>query len=180
MFRGFGACSRFVASQAMLLLNHAFAHVTPAIFVIFVIFTGSEQQSPSLLLRTRIRHFRRFGQKPPLSWQGTKARFNKSTAFATLRQGAGGQRWLVRGNPFYARDTGLISAPFFLCPSYRVRRVESTPDPNTFENYRDTPPQFYRDTFAKYALLLAESSIYTTNLYHDTPPICIAILLQKY
>ena len=33
----------------------------------------------------------------------------------------------------------------------------------------------------KYAiLLLAESSIYTTNLYHDTPPICIAILLQKY
>ena len=35
-------------------------------------------------------------------------------------------------------------------------------------------------TFAKYAALLAESSIYTTNLYHDTAPICIAILLQKY
>ena len=32
----------------------------------------------------------------------------------------------------------------------------------------------------KYALPLAESSIYTTNLYHGTPPICIAILLQKY
>ena len=32
----------------------------------------------------------------------------------------------------------------------------------------------------KYALLLAESSIHTTNFYHDTPPICIAILLQKY
>ena len=31
-----------------------------------------------------------------------------------------------------------------------------------------------------YALPVAESSIYTTNLYHDTPPICIAILLQKY
>ena len=27
---------------------------------------------------------------------------------------------------------------------------------------------------------MAESSIYTTNLYHDTPPICITILLQKY
>ena len=32
----------------------------------------------------------------------------------------------------------------------------------------------------KYALFLAERSIYTTNLYHDTPPISIAILLQKY
>ena len=31
-----------------------------------------------------------------------------------------------------------------------------------------------------YALPVAESSIYTTNLYHDTPPICIAILLRKY
>ena len=39
---------------------------------------------------------------------------------------------------------------------------------------------FYRDTLQKYALLLAESSIYATNLYHDTPPICIAMLWQKY
>ena len=31
----------------------------------------------------------------------------------------------------------------------------------------------------KHALLLAES-IYTTNLYHDTAPICITIILQKY
>ena len=28
-------------------------------------------------------------------------------------------------------------------------------------------------------LILAESSIYATNLYHDTAPICIPMLLQK-
>ena len=30
------------------------------------------------------------------------------------------------------------------------------------------------------ALLLAESTMCTANLYHDTPPICIAILFRKY
>ena len=30
-----------------------------------------------------------------------------------------------------------------------IRRVTLTPDPDTFEKYRDTPPIFYRDTFAK-------------------------------
>ena len=61
-----------------------------------------------------------------------------------------------------------------------LRRITSTPDPDTFEKYRDTPPISIAILLQKYALLLAESSIYTTNLYHDTPPICIAILLQKY
>ena len=28
--------------------------------------------------------------------------------------------------------------------------------------------------------LLAESGVHTTNLYHDTPPICTAIPLQKH
>ena len=60
------------------------------------------------------------------------------------------------------------------------RRVKSTPDPDTFEKYRDTPPISIAILLQKYALLLAESSIYTTNLYHDTPPICISMLLQKY
>ena len=46
----------------MPLVNHAFPRATPAIFVIF---TGSEQQSPLLLLvRTQIRPLRRFGQNP--------------------------------------------------------------------------------------------------------------------
>ena len=34
--------------KTMPLVNHAFASVTPAIFVIFVVFTGSEQQNPCL------------------------------------------------------------------------------------------------------------------------------------
>ena len=55
----------------------------------------------------------------------------------------------------------------------------STPDPDTLETYRDTPPISIAILLQKYVLLLAES-IYSTNLYHDTPPICIAILLQKY
>ena len=41
-------------------------------------------------------------------------------------------------------------------------------------------PFLSRYFLQKYALLLAGSSMYTTNLHHDTPPICIAILLQKY
>ena len=68
----------------------------------------------------------------------------------------------------------------FSWTSNLIRRVESTPDPNTFEKYRDTPPISIAILLQKYALRLAESSIYTTNLYHDMPPISIAILLRKY
>ena len=67
-----------------------------------------------------------------------------------------------------------------LCGTSVVRRIKSTPDPDTFEKYRNTPPISIAILLQEYALLLAGSSIYTTNLYHDTPPICIAILLQKY
>ena len=50
-------------------------------------------------------------------------------------------------------------------------RDKSTPA--YFEKYRNTPPIFNRYTLAKVCLLLAESSIYTTNLYHDTVPIVL-------
>ena len=60
------------------------------------------------------------------------------------------------------------------------QKSKSTPDPDIFQNYRNTPPTSIAILLQKYALPLAESSIYPTNLYHDTPPICIAILLQKY
>ena len=49
------------------------------------------------------------------------------------------------------------------------RRVTSTPDPDTCEKYRVTPP-ICAILLQKYALLLAESSRYT-------PPICITIRL---
>ena len=58
--------------------------------------------------------------------------------------------------------------------------VESTPDPDTFEKYRDTPPISIATLLQKYAHILAHSRAYTTKLYHDMPPICIAMLLQKY
>ena len=52
-------------AKTMPLADHAFARVTPAIFVIFIVFMGSEQQSPCfILVRTKIRHFRRFRQTP--------------------------------------------------------------------------------------------------------------------
>ena len=61
-----------------------------------------------------------------------------------------------------------------------MEEVRSTPDPDTFEKYRDTPPISIAILLQKYALLLAESSIYTTNLDHSTPPICFVTLLQKH
>ena len=66
------------------LVNHAFVRVTPAIFVIFVVSRGSSSKALALLVRTQIRHFRHFRQKPPLSG-GSKhtARFTKSTVFGT-------------------------------------------------------------------------------------------------
>ena len=70
--------------------------------------------------------------------------------------------------------------PSFALEGSFFKKVTSTPDPDTFEKYRDTPPISIAILLQKYALLLVESSIYNTNLYHDTPPICIAILLQKY
>ena len=48
-----------------------------------------------------------------------------------------------------------------------VRRIKSTLHPDTLEKYRATPPISIAMLFQKYVLLLAENSIYTTNLYHD-------------
>ena len=66
----------------MPLVNHAFARATPAIFVIFVVSRGPSAKALVLLVRTRIRHFRRFRQKPP-RFGGTKARFTKNAVFGT-------------------------------------------------------------------------------------------------
>ena len=57
--------------------------------------------------------------------------------------------------------------------------VTKSPPPSEFSGESNRPltpipmKSFYRDTFANIC-------VYTTNLYHDTPPICIAMLLQKY
>ena len=39
-----------------------------------------------------------------------------------FRKGVGGQSGLARGDPSYARNSGLFSVPFFLCP---LRRRET-------------------------------------------------------
>ena len=41
-----GQKDKFRERRAMLLVNHAFACVTPAMLLIFVVSTGSEKQSP--------------------------------------------------------------------------------------------------------------------------------------
>ena len=65
--------------ETLLLVNHALARGTPAIFVIFVGSRGSSSKALVLLVRMQIRQFR---QKKPFSG-GTKARFTKSTVFGT-------------------------------------------------------------------------------------------------
>ena len=51
---------------------------------------------------------------------------------------------------------GLLSTTLF-------RRTTSTPDPDTFEKHRDTPSISFAILLHKYAHILAESSVYTTN-----------------
>ena len=56
----------FVREQkTVLLVNHAFARGTPAIFVIFVVSRGLRSKALVSLVRTQICHFRLFPQKPP-------------------------------------------------------------------------------------------------------------------
>ena len=52
----------FREEQTPLFLNHAFARVTPAIFVIFVVFGGLKSEPLFSVGRMQIRHFRRFRQ----------------------------------------------------------------------------------------------------------------------
>ena len=52
-----------------------------------------------------------------------------------------------------------------------ITRVKSTPDPDDFEKYCDTPPVSNAMLSQRHEILLAESRIYTTNLYHDAASI---------
>ena len=72
--------SLFGVQETVLLVNHALARGTPAIFVIFFVSRGSSGKALALLVRMQIRHFR---QKTPFFFGGTKARFTKSTVFRT-------------------------------------------------------------------------------------------------
>ena len=59
--------------------------------------------------------------------------------YQKFRKGVGGQRGLARGNPSFARDSGVFSVPFFLCPFRRrgTRSFVANPLPPTpFRNLR--------------------------------------------
>ena len=67
-----------------------------------------------------------------------------------------------------------------VCPIHNSEESNRSLTPILLKKYRDTHPIPIAILLQKYAPLLAESSIHTTNLYHDTPPICIDDTLQKY
>ena len=77
---------------------------------------------------------------------------------------------------------GCVGGRRVLNPTPLIINQEShiDPWPRYFWKVSRYTSHLYHDTFAKVCLFLAERSICTTNLYHDTAPICIAILLQKY
>ena len=64
--------------------------------------------------------------------------------------------------------------PLVRAVSAGVKRVESTPDPNTSEKYRDTPPISIAILLQKYALLSAES----TNIHHQFVSRCASHLYR--
>ena len=63
--------------ETVLLVNHALARGTPAIFVIFVVSRGSSSKALVLLVRMQIRHFRHFRQTTPFFWRGTSTVYQK-------------------------------------------------------------------------------------------------------
>ena len=69
--------SQIGVQETVLLVNHALARGTPAIFVIFVVSRGSSSKALVLLVRMQIRHFRHFRQKPPFFWRDKSTVYQK-------------------------------------------------------------------------------------------------------
>ena len=67
----------FGFQETVLLVNHALARGTPAIFVIFVVSRGSSSKAIVLLVRMQIRHFRHVRQKPPFFWRDKSTVYQK-------------------------------------------------------------------------------------------------------
>ena len=73
-----------------------------------------------------------------------------------------------------SRKNAIVFQP--LC---KLTRVKLTPDPGTFEKSRYTPPISIAMLLQMSAVVLAESSVFTSNLYHDTAPTRTAILIAE-
>ena len=102
----------FGVQETVLLVNHALARGTPAIFVIFVVSRGSSSKTLVLLVRMQIRHFRHFRQKSSFSG-GTRARFTKSTVFGTPM--------FVLSNPWERRGKTFKKRTAIPCQKIRVQ-----------------------------------------------------------
>ena len=69
------------SGKTMPLVNHAFARVTPAIFVIVVVFAGSEQQRPGFTGSNANSSFSPFWWKPPLFGKGQRHNLAKAPLY---------------------------------------------------------------------------------------------------
>ena len=74
----------------------------------------------------------------------------------------------ISGNSQAVSRTMITSVGSYRCCAPMLRRVTSTPGPDTFEKYRDAPPSCSAILWQKYALL--------AEVLH-TPTICITIRL---
>ena len=80
------------------------------------------------------------------------------------------------------RDRALVMATLDKDPprSSEFRRVTSTPDPFTFEKHRNKPPISIAILLQKYALFLAESSVYQKRSGDPNPSIFRKVLPYKW
>ena len=74
-------------------LNHAFADVTPAIFLILSFSQGLSSKALVLLVRTQIRRFRHFRQEPPPLLAGDKGTVYQRRLFWTPTIGGCRKCW---------------------------------------------------------------------------------------
>ena len=78
------------------------------------------------------------------------------------------------GDPYHALLWSITRHP-------PCRRLTSIPHHSTFGKYCSTAPIYVMILLQEYGLLLGWCTVYTNpSVKHTSPPICFAMLLQKY
>ena len=103
--------------------------------------------------------------------------------FRKFRKGVGGQRGLARRSPSKARDWGLFSVPFFLCP---LRRI-GTHFWRTFGALfgglfvaNPFPPTPFRNLRQFHGVFRSADGCPWHDIYGSTPPICTEVLWKYW